>query len=143
MKRTVNVANIMAGWRWGERLGNDFESNKRVFWREVKRVRKSVQERDEMVKDLNGQILREGVEVKKRWAAEYFDQVLNVEDVREANINASGDWRMPLLCELNEITILIEEVREAVNEITILIEEVREAVNEITILIEEVREAVN
>ena len=37
-------------------------------------------------------------------------------DVREANINVSGDWRMPVMGELNERAISIEEVREAVNE---------------------------
>ena len=39
-----------------------------------------------MVKDVNCQTLRGGVEVRKRWA-EYFEQVLNVADIREANIN--------------------------------------------------------
>ena len=47
------------------------------------------QARDEMVKDVNGQILHEGLEVKWRWA-EYFEQVLKVADVREANINGVG-----------------------------------------------------
>ena len=42
--------------------------------------------------------------------------MLNVEDVREANINVVGD-RMPMLGEVNESTISIEEVREAVKEI--------------------------
>ena len=43
-----------------------------------------------MVKDVNGQILRDVVEVRRRWA-EYFEQVLNVADVRrEANINVVG-----------------------------------------------------
>ena len=60
------------------------------------RVRKGQRARDEMVKDVNGQILRDGVDVRRRWA-EYFEQVLNVEDFREANINVSGDWRMPVL----------------------------------------------
>ena len=41
-----------------------------------------------------------------RWA-EYFDQVQNTGDVREANINVVGDWRMPVLGELNEIAIYI------------------------------------
>ena len=68
----------------GRAIGDDFEGNK-VFWKEVKRVRKGEQARDEMVKDVNGQILRDGVEVRRRWA-EYFEQVLNVADVREANI---------------------------------------------------------
>ena len=67
----------MGDQQWGERLGNDFEGNKKMFCKEVKRVRKVEQAREEMVKDVNGQILRDGVEVKRRWA-EYFEQVLNV-----------------------------------------------------------------
>ena len=65
----------MADWGWIELLGNDFESNKKMFWKEVKRVRKSEQTRDEMVKDVNGQILHDGVEVRRRRAV-YFEQVL-------------------------------------------------------------------
>ena len=80
-------------WQWGERLRNDFEC--KMFWKEVKRVRKGEQARDEMVKDVNGQILLDGVEVRRRWA-EYFEQVLNA-DVWEANINVVGNWRMPVL----------------------------------------------
>ena len=40
-------------------------------------MRKSEQARDEMAKDVNGQTLRDGVAVRKRWA-EHFEQVLNV-----------------------------------------------------------------
>ena len=54
-------------------------------------MRKGEQAREETVKDVNGQILRDWVEVRRRWA---FEQVLNVSDVREANINAVGNWRM-------------------------------------------------
>ena len=48
-----------------------------MFWKEVKRVRKGEQARKEMVKDVYGQILRDGVEVRRR-SAEYLnvDQVL-------------------------------------------------------------------
>ena len=65
---------------------------------------------------MNGQILRDGVEVRRRWA-EYIEQVLNVADVREANINVVGNWWMPVLGDLNERVISLVEVREAVNEI--------------------------
>ena len=58
-----------------------------------------------MVQDMNGQILHNGVEV------------LNVTDVREANINVVGNWRMPVLGDLNERAITLGEVREALNEI--------------------------
>ena len=51
-----------------------------MFWKEVQRVRKGEQAR-EMVKDVIGQILRDGVEVRRRWA-EYFEPVLNVAVVR-------------------------------------------------------------
>ena len=69
-----------------------------------------------MVKDVNGQILLDGVEVRRRWA-EYFEQVLNVADVREENINVVGNWRMPVFEDLNERAISLEEVGKAVNEI--------------------------
>ena len=39
----------MTDQQWGERLGNDFESNKKMFWKQVKRVRKGEQARDETV----------------------------------------------------------------------------------------------
>ena len=37
-------------------------------------------------------------------------------DVREASINLVGNWRMPVLGDLNERAITLEEVGEAVNE---------------------------
>ena len=33
-------------------MGNNFEGNKKMFWKEVKRVKKGEQARDEMVKDV-------------------------------------------------------------------------------------------
>ena len=66
MKLAVQAAKRMADRRWRERLGNDFEGNKTIFWKEVKRVRKGEQAREDMVKDVSGQILRDGVEVRRR-----------------------------------------------------------------------------
>ena len=68
-------------WRWGEQLGNNLEGNKKMFWKEVKRLRKG-----EMVKDVNGEILRDGFEVRRKWA-DYVEQVLNVANARETIIN--------------------------------------------------------
>ena len=78
-------------------------------------MRKGKQVGEEMVKDVNDQILLDGVQVRRRWA-EYFEQVLNVADVREANVNVVGNWRMPVLGDLRERAISLEEVGEAVNE---------------------------
>ena len=104
VKLAVQAAKRISDRRWGERLGNDFEVNTKMFWKEVKQVRKGEQAREEMVKDVNIQILHDGVEVRRNWA-EYFEQVLNVTDVREANINVVGNWRMPVLGDLNERAI--------------------------------------
>ena len=40
VKLAVQAAKRMADSRLGERLGNDFDGNKKMFWKEVKRVRK-------------------------------------------------------------------------------------------------------
>ena len=47
------------------------------------------------------QINRDGDEVRKTWA-EYFEQVLKVKDIREANISVVGDIRMPVLGDFNK-----------------------------------------
>ena len=51
VKRAVQVGKRMADRQWGQRLGNNLEGDKKIFWKEVKRVRKGEQARDEMVKD--------------------------------------------------------------------------------------------
>ena len=112
VKRAVKVAKRMADWRWGERLGNTFEGNKKIFWKELKRVKKGEQARDEMVKDVNGQILHDGTEVRRR-QAEYFEQVLNVADVREVKYQT----RRQLAEAKVGRAISLVEVREAVNEL--------------------------
>ena len=70
-----------------------------MLGKEEKRVRKDEQARDEIVMDVNGQISQEGVEVRGRWA-EYFEQVLNVEYVSEANINVVCNRQRPVLGEI-------------------------------------------
>ena len=100
MKQAVKVAKRMAEWGWGERFWNNFEGNKKMFWKVEKRVKKCEQARDEMVKDVNGQILRDSAEVRRRWD-EYFEPVLIVADVREdrkstrLNSSHSAKSRMP------------------------------------------------
>ena len=49
--------------------------------------------------------------MRKKWA-EYFEQLLNVQKYKEANITVVDDRKMPVLGELNESAIKIEEVRK-------------------------------
>ena len=65
MKLAVQAAK--KEWRTGDGesdWGMISRVTKKMFWKEVKRVRKGEQAREEMVKDVNGQILRDGVEVR-------------------------------------------------------------------------------
>ena len=95
---------------------NAVEGNKKLLWKLVlSEMRKGEQVENEIVNDVNGQIMRNGVEVRRRFA-EYFEQQLNAEDIREANTNAFGDRRLPVLGELNEAPISIEELREQMDE---------------------------
>ena len=48
VKRAVQVAKRTADRRWGEQLGNNFKGNTNMLWKEVKRVWKGEQTRDEM-----------------------------------------------------------------------------------------------
>ena len=76
VKRKVKEAKRRADWRWGQKIGENFEQNKKMFWKEVKRLRKGESGREETVKDANGYLLK-GDAARVRWA-EYFESLLNV-----------------------------------------------------------------
>ena len=63
-------------------------------------MRKGGLRMEETVKDANGWLLR-GNEARKRWA-EYFEELLNVEEDREADIVAVGVVQVPVMGEENE-----------------------------------------
>ena len=56
-----------------------------------------------------------GIEARKRWA-EYFEELLNVQEDREADTVAVGSVQMPVMGEENEREITREEVKRALNE---------------------------
>ena len=63
-------------------------------------MRKGGSRTEETVKDVNGRLLR-GNEVRKRWA-EYFEELLNVQEDREADIVAVVGVQVPVMGEENE-----------------------------------------
>ena len=102
VKNLVKRAKRQADERWGVRVSEKFSESKKVFWKEIKRLRKNESSVEERVKDVNGSILVGANEVKMRWM-EYFEDLLNVEDEREANVAAIGnDCRMPVLGQRND-----------------------------------------
>ena len=113
-KRKVDEEKRLADFRRGQGFDRSYEENKKKFWKEVKNVRRGKSRLEEMVKDINGQMLR-GNEVKGRWA-EYFENLLNVEEDREAAIVAVGGVPVPVMGDENDRLITREEVERALNE---------------------------
>ena len=113
-KRKVEEAKRMSNFKWGQDFDRSYEENKKKFWKEVRRVKKGGSRTEETVKDVNGRLLR-GNEARKRWA-EYFEELLNVQEDREADIVAVGGVQVPVMGEENEREITIEEVKRALNE---------------------------
>ena len=112
-KRKVEEAKRMSNFKWGQDFDRSSEENKK-FWKEVRRVKKGGWRTEETVKDVNGRLLR-GHEARKRWV-EYFEELLNVQEDREADIVAVGVVQVPVMGEENEREITIEEVKRALNE---------------------------
>ena len=99
-KRKVEEAKRMSNFKWEQDFDGSYEENKKKFWKEVRRVRKGGLRMEETVKDVNGRSLR-GNEARKRWA-EYFEELLNVQEDREADIVAVGGVQVPVMGEENE-----------------------------------------
>ena len=112
-KRKVEEAKRLSNFKWGQDFDRSYQDNKKKFWKEVRRVRNGGSRTEEIAKDVNGRLLR-GSEVRKRWA-EYFEELLNVQEDREADIVAVGGVQVPVMGEENERKIT-REVKRALNE---------------------------
>ena len=99
-KRKVDEEKSLANFRWGQDFKRSYEENKKKFWKEVKRVRKGGSRMEETVKDANGRMLK-GNDARKRWA-EYFEELLNVEEDREAAIVAMVGVQVSVMGEEKE-----------------------------------------
>ena len=77
-KQKVEEAKRMSNFKWGLDFDRSYQENKKKFWKEVRRVRKGGSRMEEIVKDVNGRLLR-GSEARKRWA-EYSEELLNVQE---------------------------------------------------------------
>ena len=89
-KRVVAMSKKEWNGKWARVLSESFESNKKLFWKEVRKVRGvKVGVRGERVKDERGRVLMEGSRVRGRWR-EYFKELLNWQDESKACISAIG-----------------------------------------------------
>ena len=82
----------------------------------MKRVSKCGSRMEKTVKYVNGRMLK-GNNARKRWA-EYSEELLNVEEDREAASVAVGCIQVPVIGDENEREIAREEVKRTLNEIS-------------------------
>ena len=91
VKDKVREKKRLVDERWGESLSKNFREKKKLFWKEVNADRKCRDQMDMQVKDVGGNVLSVGENVVRRWR-DYFDELLNVDDRREADLS---DARVP------------------------------------------------
>ena len=116
VKLKVKMEKRKADERWGRKVSEKYETNKKLFCKELKDVHKSGDSVVVKVKDENGNVVGIEQEVKEIWKR-YFDSLLNVVDEREANVISIGNGRrMAVLNDMNDKCISEEEVKKAVNE---------------------------
>lgn len=113
VKAKVRELKERADERWSERVSACFRENKKMFWKEVNGVRKDKEQKVNRVKDENGVILNDKEECEARWS-EYFENLLNVQDEREADVMCigRGDIVSDRVSELEKISV--DEVKRAV-----------------------------
>ena len=66
MKLKVKMEKRKADERWGRKVSEKYETNKKLFWKELKDVRKSGDSIVVKVKDENGNVVGSKQEVKER-----------------------------------------------------------------------------
>ena len=113
VKRKVREEKRRADARWGRCVAENFAENKKMFWKEVKQMRREGGKKEETVKDANGQMLTEEGAVNRRWA-EHFRELLNFQDDREARITAVAfEQGVPRMGRSNDALVTKGEVEEA------------------------------
>ena len=113
-KKAVREAKRNADMRWGRRVSENFERNRKMFWKEVKRMSCCESRSEERVKGRNGEGLEDEESVRNRWA-EYFEDLLNVNDGREMNENEEVNVQVFGRIAVNESEITAEEVQRVIN----------------------------
>ena len=116
VKDKVREKKRLVDERWGESLSKNFREKKKLFWKEVNAERKCRDQMDMQVKDVGGNVLSVGENVVKRWR-DYFDELLNVDDRREADLSdarvpgVNVNARVMLEVSANDVQKAVKEIK--------------------------------
>ena len=90
VKRVVKESKRRMDEDFGRNLSNKWRECKKLFWKEVKKVRGGAKSGSKGVKNKDGRMLVEKHEVVDRWR-DHFDELLNVLNVVPATL-LGGVW---------------------------------------------------
>lgn len=103
--RAVAEAKVKAWEQFGEAMEGDYRGANKRFWQTVRRLRNPEGRTIQVIKDKNGNILKEVPAIADRWK-EHFEELLNP---------ATADPPIPELHFRAETKLAVEEVWQAVN----------------------------
>ena len=86
VKYKVREKKRMVDERWGESLSKNFREKKKLFWKEVNTDRKNNDQMEMRIRNADGHLLTVGEDVIGRFRG-YFEELLNVDDGREAQLS--------------------------------------------------------
>ena len=89
VKRMVRDAKKKKDEELGRKLSNDFVSNRKLYHREIKKIRGEQDNIRSKIRDKDGSVLENEKEVLGRWK-EYFSNLMNPREDREAKISCWG-----------------------------------------------------
>ena len=105
----------MVDKRLGESLNRNFAEKKTLFWKAVNVERKSNDQMEVRINDVDGYVLTDGEDVVSRFRS-YFDEFLNVDDGREAQVSDARIQGVNRNAR-HLLEVSIEDVRKAVKKI--------------------------
>ena len=70
-------------------MNGDVQGNRKLFWKEARKVKKESKEHFQKIMDANGVFVSDETEVRKIWS-EYFENLLNVGSNEVVVVNANG-----------------------------------------------------
>ncbi|XP_044755033.1 uncharacterized protein LOC123313963 [Coccinella septempunctata] len=96
---------------FGEKMEKDHKSNQKLFYRVLKNARKTPRNDNVLIKDKDGNLLKEDTAIMERWRG-YFDDLLNEEGFERDVEQEIGETQ-----ELSEEEegISMEELKKAIN----------------------------
>ena len=88
-KRIVEDSKLRASDEWGWKLCRCFKENKKLYYKEVRKMRGGRRAVGEVVKDRSGRVLRKEGDVRVRWK-EHFEEVMGGENDARVIITSFG-----------------------------------------------------